>query len=94
MQRKHKSTAPDPLRHQCATTEPFVVALHCRVGTKHICKPKAGETFVISGGAGSVGSICGQLAKAYGARVVGIAGSDDKVRALSVDHDAFSCYAH
>ncbi len=40
--------------------------------------PKAGETIVISGAAGSVGSIVGQLAKAEGLTVIGVAGSDQK----------------
>jgi NADPH-dependent curcumin reductase CurA len=40
--------------------------------------PKAGETLVVTGAAGSVGSIVGQLAKADGLRVVGVVGSDEK----------------
>jgi len=40
--------------------------------------PKAGETIVVSGAAGSVGSIVGQLAKADGLRVIGVAGDDEK----------------
>lgn len=40
--------------------------------------PKAGETIVVSGAAGSVGSIVGQLAKAEGLNVVGVAGDDEK----------------
>ncbi len=40
---------------------------------------KAGETVVVSGGAGAVGSVVGQIAKVKGCRVVGIAGSDAKV---------------
>ena len=40
--------------------------------------PKAGETIVVSGAAGSVGSIVGQLAKAEGLKVIGVAGSDEK----------------
>src|SRR5690625_4298893 len=47
-----------------------------------IGKPKAGETVVVSGAAGAVGSIVGQIAKDKGAYVVGIAGSDDKVNYL------------
>ncbi|MEQ8746858.1 NADP-dependent oxidoreductase [Pyruvatibacter sp.] len=47
-------------------------------GLLHIGKPKAGETVVVSAAAGAVGSVVGQLAKAAGARVVGIAGSADK----------------
>ena len=40
--------------------------------------PKAGETIVVSGAAGSVGSIVGQLAKADGLHVIGVAGDDEK----------------
>lgn len=47
-------------------------------GLLDIGKPKRGETVVISAAAGGVGSIAGQIAKIYGARVVGIAGSHDK----------------
>ena len=41
-------------------------------------EPAAGETLLISGAAGSVGSIVGQLAKADGLRVIGVAGTDEK----------------
>jgi NADPH-dependent curcumin reductase CurA len=51
-------------------------------GLLDIGKPKAGETVVVSGAAGAVGSIVGQIAKAMGCRVVGIAGSDEKVEQL------------
>jgi NADPH-dependent curcumin reductase CurA len=47
-------------------------------GVTEICKPKAGETFVVSAASGAVGSVAGQLAKRAGARVVGIAGGPDK----------------
>ena len=40
--------------------------------------PRAGETIVVSGAAGSVGSIVGQLAKADGLNVIGVAGDDEK----------------
>ncbi|KAI0486714.1 hypothetical protein F4859DRAFT_311298 [Xylaria cf. heliscus] len=47
-------------------------------GLNDIGQPKAGETVVVSGAAGATGSIVGQIAKLRGARVIGIAGSDDK----------------
>lgn len=47
-------------------------------GIKRIGKPKAGETLLVSGAAGSVGSIAVQLGRLSGARVVGIAGGPEK----------------
>jgi NADPH-dependent curcumin reductase CurA len=47
-------------------------------GMKDICAPKAGETIVVSAASGAVGSVVGQLAKAWGCRAVGIAGGKAK----------------
>ncbi|GAB3768447.1 NADP-dependent oxidoreductase [Spirosoma horti] len=52
-------------------------------GLLDIGQPKAGETVVVSGAAGAVGLIVGQIAKISGCRVVGIAGSDEKVTQLT-----------
>lgn len=52
-------------------------------GLLDICKPKPGETVVVSGAAGAVGSYVGQIAKIHGCRVVGIAGADEKVEYLT-----------
>ena len=52
------------------------------VGMMEICKPQKGETVVVSGAAGAVGIVAGQIAKLQGARVVGIAGSDEKCKKL------------
>ncbi len=51
-------------------------------GLMEFGEPKAGETLVVSGAAGSVGSMVGQIAKAEGLRVVGTAGTDEKCRWL------------
>jgi NADPH-dependent curcumin reductase CurA len=66
------------------------------VGIRDIGKPQPGETVVVSAAAGAVGSVAGQLAKADGARVVGIAGGPEKCALLTdqlgfdaaVDHRA------
>jgi len=47
-------------------------------GLSDIGKPKAGETVVVSGAAGAVGTVVGQIAKIMGCRVVGIAGGKAK----------------
>jgi leukotriene B4 12-hydroxydehydrogenase/15-oxo-prostaglandin 13-reductase len=52
-------------------------------GFLDICNPKPGETVVISGAAGAVGSLVGQIAKIKGCRAIGIAGTDDKVEWLT-----------
>ena len=49
-------------------------------GLVRIIAPKAGETVVVSSAAGAVGGVVGQLAKARGCRVVGIAGGEEKCR--------------
>ncbi|HLV93007.1 MAG TPA: NADP-dependent oxidoreductase [Aequorivita sp.] len=51
-------------------------------GLTQIGKPKAGETLVVSGAAGAVGSVVGQIGKILGLRVIGIAGTDEKVEQL------------
>ncbi len=51
-------------------------------GLLKIGKPKKGETLVVSGAAGAVGSVVGQIGKILGLRVVGIAGSDEKTALL------------
>ena len=51
-------------------------------GLLEVGQPKAGETVVVSGAAGAVGMVVGQVAKIKGCRVVGIAGGADKCRYL------------
>jgi NADPH-dependent curcumin reductase CurA len=51
-------------------------------GLLDIGKPKPNETVVVSGAAGAVGTIVGQIARIYNCRVVGIAGSDKKNKYL------------
>jgi hypothetical protein len=51
-------------------------------GLLDIGQPKQGETVVVSGAAGAVGMIVGQIAKIHGCRVVGITGSDKKTKYL------------
>ena len=48
----------------------------------HLVEAKAGETVFISGAAGAVGNVAGQLAKLRGCRVIGSAGSAEKVQFL------------
>jgi NADPH-dependent curcumin reductase CurA len=54
-------------------------------GLLDVGKMKQGDTVVISGAAGAVGSVAGQIAKIKGARVIGIAGGEAKCRWLVDD---------
>jgi len=51
-------------------------------GLLECCQPKAGETVVVNGAAGAVGSVVGQIAKIMGCRVIGYAGEDSKIEWL------------
>ena len=54
-------------------------------GLLEVGEPKPGDTVVVSGAAGAVGSVVGQIAKRNGCRVVGFAGSDEKTDWLTDD---------
>lgn len=57
-------------------------------GLFDVGRPEPGQTVVVSGAAGSVGSIAGQLAKIHGCRVIGVAGGPEKCR-MVVDEFGF-----
>ena len=56
--------------------------------------PKPGETVVVSAASGGVGQIAGQLARLKGARVVGIAGRDEKCRYVTDELRFDACVSH
>jgi len=68
----------------------IIIGLTAWHGINKILIPDSNSVVVVSGAAGAVGSIVGQLAKLRGAKVIGIAGSDDKVswikNSLKFDH--------
>ncbi len=76
----------EQLAHADTGSAPVSTALHvlgmpgrtAYVGTVDIGEVEPGDTVVVSGAAGAVGSVAGQVAAIAGARVVGIAGSDRK----------------
>ncbi|MBD3861942.1 NADP-dependent oxidoreductase [Olleya marilimosa] len=59
-----------------------MTGLTAYLGLTEIGKPNKGETIVVSGAAGAVGSVVGQIAKILGLRVIGIAGTDEKIEML------------
>ncbi|MBE9601358.1 NADP-dependent oxidoreductase [Pedobacter sp. MC2016-24] len=60
-----------------------MTGLTAYLGLTEIGKPKAGETLVVSGAAGAVGSVVGQIGRILGCRVIGMAGSDEKTTLLT-----------
>merc|ERR1711892_344323 len=58
-------------------------------GLMEVGRPNPGETVVVSGAAGAVGSLVGQLAKIWGCKVVGFAGTEEKcawLKDIGYDH--------
>jgi NADPH-dependent curcumin reductase CurA len=79
------------LRRVPSELQPPTLALHAvgatgftaYFGLFDVGKPRPGDTVVVSGAAGAVGQIAGQLAKLSGCRTVGIAGGPEKARDLT-----------
>jgi len=69
---------PQAYLHVLGTT-----GLTAYFGFFDVARPKPGDTVVVSGAAGAVGQVVGQLAKIAGCRVVGIAGGPEKVAELT-----------
>ncbi|MBQ0788765.1 MAG: NADP-dependent oxidoreductase, partial [Oceanihabitans sp.] len=67
-----------------------MTGLTAYLGLTEIGLPKKGETLVVSGAGGAVGTVVGQVGKILGCKVVGLTGSDEKVELLtskfSFDH--------
>ncbi len=59
-----------------------ITGLTAYFGMLDIGQPQSGDTVLVSGAAGATGSIAGQLARLNGARVLGIAGGEEKCRWL------------
>ncbi len=59
-----------------------MTGLTAYLGLHEIGKPKSGETLVVSGAAGAVGSVVGQIGKILGLTVIGIAGTNEKIDML------------
>ncbi|XP_030327069.1 prostaglandin reductase 1 isoform X2 [Strigops habroptila] len=73
---------PESLPRSLALGTIGMPGLTAYFGLLEVCKMKSGETVLVNAAAGAVGSVVGQLAKIWGCKVVGCAGSDDKVAYL------------
>ena len=74
------------LRQVPPSLDPPTLALHvvgatgftAYFGLLDVCEPRPGDTVVVSGAAGAVGQVVGQIARLAGCRTVGVAGGDEK----------------
>lgn len=62
------------------------VGMTAYFGLLEVGQPEVGETVLVTGAAGAVGSLVGQIARIKGCRTVGIAGGPDKCRRLIEDY--------
>nr|XP_027798806.1 prostaglandin reductase 1 [Marmota flaviventris] len=73
---------PDSLPLSLALGTVGMPGLTAYFGLLDICGVKGGETVMVNAAAGAVGSVVGQIAKLKGCKVVGAAGSDEKIAYL------------
>ncbi|KAM4849546.1 prostaglandin reductase 1 isoform X1 [Urocitellus parryii] len=73
---------PDSLPLSLALGTVGMPGLTAYFGLLDICGVKGGETVLVNAAAGAVGSVVGQIAKLKGCKVVGAAGSDEKIAYL------------
>ncbi|XP_053558638.1 prostaglandin reductase 1 [Bombina bombina] len=73
---------PENLPRSLAVGAVGMPGLTAYFGLLEICKPKPGDVVLVNCAAGAVGSIVGQIAKIKGCKVVGSAGSEEKVAYL------------
>ena len=71
-----------------------MLGLTAYAGMVLLAGPKDGETAVVSAASGGVGQIAGQLARLAGARVVGVAGRDEKCRFVTGELGFDACVSH
>ncbi|HVE03174.1 MAG TPA: NADP-dependent oxidoreductase [Rhizomicrobium sp.] len=71
-----------------------MLGLTAYAGMILMARPKEGETVVVSAASGDVGQIAGQLARLAGARVVGVAGRDEKCRFVTGTLGFDACVSH
>ncbi|KAM7077353.1 LOW QUALITY PROTEIN: prostaglandin reductase 1 [Ciconia maguari] len=76
------SSWPESLPKSLALGTVGMPGLTAYFGLLEVCKMKPGEAVLVNAAAGAVGSVVAQLAKTGGCKVVGCAGSDDKVAYL------------
>ncbi|NXX78042.1 PTGR1 reductase, partial [Urocolius indicus] len=76
------SSWPESLPRSLALGTVGMPGLTAYFGLREVCKVKPGDTLLVNAAAGAVGSVVGQLAKIGGCKVVGSAGSDEKVAYL------------
>ncbi|KAI7169786.1 hypothetical protein KC316_g11491 [Hortaea werneckii] len=76
---------PDELSNETACAMAGQAVSYAAVA--HVAKVQAGETVMVSGASGGLGSVCCMVAKALGAKVIALAGDEEKARHMREDMD-------
>ncbi|KXT11557.1 hypothetical protein AC579_10333 [Pseudocercospora musae] len=81
----HIQPVPDNLSSETAVAMSGQAVSYASV--VHIARVKEGETVLVSGASGGLGSVCCMVAKAVGARVIALAGGREKAEHMRRDMD-------